>query len=217
MILCEELGDSLGRSTVVDLGCLEGAFSIELALRGARHVVGIEARRLSVDRCNLVRDFLRLSNVEFRCGDLHDELVRWPDGFDAVLASGILYHLPDPAGSLKAIRSSCRRFALIDTHVAVPDRPTHFCSAEVSEHRSGGETYSGRTFWEFDATATIDEQESYLWASYGNPQSFWPFEEDLVRMMRDAGFVDVEKVDPFADDGQWQTDHLNRVMYLCRV
>jgi hypothetical protein len=196
---------------------LEGAIAVELARRGARHVVGIEIRQFSVDRCNLVRDFLRLPNVEFRCADLHTELPRWPEGFDAVVASGILYHLPDPAESLRLIRSKCRRFALIDTHVAVPGHPTHSCSTEVTDLRSGNETYSGRLSWEFDATATLAEQETYLWASYGNPQSFWPFEEELVRMIRNAGFVDIDKVDPNAHDGRWHTDELNRVMYVCRV
>lgn len=156
-IVCQELGEAIGRSSVVDLGCLEGGFSIALALRGAGHVVGIEARQRSVDPCNLVRDLLGLTNVEFRCADLHDELVRWPAGFDAVLATGILYHLSDPARSLAVMAAACRRFALIDTHVAVPDGPTDSCGAEVTQLRSGGETYSGRLFREFDEAASTED------------------------------------------------------------
>src|SRR5688572_17531446 len=38
-ILCEHLGDAFGESSIVDLGCLEGAFSIELGRRGARQVL----------------------------------------------------------------------------------------------------------------------------------------------------------------------------------
>jgi SAM-dependent methyltransferase len=215
-ILCEHLGDAFGQSSIVDLGCLEGAFSIELGRRGARQVLGIEARQRSVDRCELVRDLLGLTNVEFRCADIDDELARWPAGFDAVLATGILYHLPDPAASLKTIRAACRTIAVIDTHVAVHDGPTHFCSDTVTELRSGGETYRGRMFWEFDASASESEQQAYVLAAYGNPQSFWPFEDDLVRMMADAGFGSVSKLDPGRYDARWQVDELNRVMYLCR-
>lgn len=216
-IVCRELGEALAGSTVVDLGCLEGGFSIALATRGAGLVVGIEARQLSVDRCNLVRDFAHLTNVEFRCADLHEELARWPAGFDAVLAAGILYHLPDPARSLVVIRAACRGFALIDTHVAVPDRPTHSCSAEIVELRSGGATYSGRTFREFDETAPPEDREAYLWAAHDHSEVFWPFEEDLVRMMTAAGFATVTKLDPTTVEGRWQVDALNRAMYLCRV
>ena len=205
------------RARVIDLGCLEGAFSIELARRGAKHVLGVEARQLSVDRCNLVGDLLGLTNVSFRCADLHDELRRAPDGFDAVLATGILYHLPDPAASLNAIRAACRGFALVDTHVAVLEGPTHHCSEDLTELQSGAQSYRGRTFWEYDVTATDADLQAYTWAAYGNPESFWPLEDDLVRMIDDAGFSRVSKIDPSTRPGRWQVDKLNRVMYLCQV
>jgi SAM-dependent methyltransferase len=216
-IVSDELGEALTESTVVDLGCLEGGFSIELARRGARQVLGIEVRQVSVDRCNLVRDLIGLDNVEFRCADVREELLRWPLGFDAVLATGILYHLPDPAGSLKAMRAVCKRFALIDTHVAVPDGPTHNCSSEVIEHRGYGQIYRGRMYREFDASTSATHQQTLLWASFGNPESFWPFEPDLVRMIGDAGFSGVTKLDAGAIAGRWQVDTLNRVLYLCHV
>jgi SAM-dependent methyltransferase len=216
-ILCEELGDRLSQSTVIDLGCLEGGFSVELARRGVQHVVGVEARQISVDRCNLVRDLLGLTNVSFRCADVNDELRQAAAGFDAVLATGILYHLPDPAASLKTIRSACRGFALVDTHIAVLEGPTHYCSEELSELLSGGQTYRGRTFWEYDANATEADQQGYTLAAYGNPESFWPLEAELVRMMDDAGFSRVSKIDPGTRPGRWHVDKLNRVMYLCHA
>ena len=189
------------RARVIDLGCLEGAFSIELARRGAQHVLGVEARQLSVDRCNLVGDLLGLTNVSFRCADLHDELRRAPDGFDAVLATGILYHLPDPAASLNAIRAACRGFALVDTHVAVLEGPTHHCSEDLTELQSGAQSYRGRTFWEYDVTATDTDLQGYTWAAYGNPESFWPLEDDLVRMIDDAGFSSGEQDRPEHEAG----------------
>jgi len=216
-IICDELGDALAQSTVIDLGCLEGAFCIELARRGAHHVLGVDARKRSVDRCNLIRDLIGLTNVSFRCADIHEELRRAPDGFDAVLATGILYHLADPAASLKTIRAACRGFALVDTHIAVLDGSTHHCSEDLTELQSGAHSYRGRTFWEYAATATEADVQGYTWAAYGNPESFWPLEDDLVRMIDDAGFSRARKIDPDTRAGRWQVDKLNRVMYLCTV
>ena len=177
----------------------------------------MEARQLSVDRCNLVRDLLGLTNVSFRCADVHDELRRAPDGFDAVLATGILYHLPDPAASLKAIRAACRDYTLVDTHIAALDGPTHHCCKDLTELQSGAQSYLGRTFWEYDVNATETDQQGYTWAAYGNPESFWPLKDNLVRMIDDAGFSRVSKIDPRTRAGRWQVDKLNRVIYLCQI
>ena len=153
---------------------MEGAFSIELARRGAKHVLGVEARQLSVDRCNLVGDLLGLTNVAFRCADLHDELRRAPDGFDAVLATGILYYLPDPAASLERDPCGMPRFRPRRHSRQALEGPTHHCSEDSTQLQSGALLYRGRNFWEYDVTATDTDLQAYTWAAYGNPESFWP-------------------------------------------
>ena len=49
------------------------------------------------------------------------------------------------------------------------------------------------------------------------PPSFWPFEEDLVRMCREAGFRRVVDVDPQRNGiaANWGVDPTNRVLYVC--
>jgi SAM-dependent methyltransferase len=213
----EACGGSLAGRSIVDLGCLEGGFALEFARLGAERVVGIEARSVSVRRCELARDLLGLEQAEFVQADIKDELPRHSDGFDVVFAAGILYHLSDPAGFLQLVRSACRGVALIDTHVADPDAITHECSEQVVTQSAGGHDYRGRLFGEYEPGLDTVEREGLLWAAWSDAASFWPFEDDLVRMLHDAGFSDVEKVERDTMRHPWQVDAVNRVLYVCRV
>src|SRR5436853_91083 len=54
---------SLAGKSVVDLGCLEGAFTVAFARLGAERAVGIEARQINWHRCEVVRRLLSLRNA----------------------------------------------------------------------------------------------------------------------------------------------------------
>ena len=216
-LVVDACGGTLEGRTVVDLGCLEGGFTLAFAQRGAVRALGIEARELSAQRCELARTLLRIDNAEFVVADVKDELVRH-DPFDVVFATGILYHVADPAGFLRTMRSACGHVALIDTHVARTDAATHDCSPMVTRE-SHGSTYRGRMFPEYPPDVSDDAKEAMAWAAYSDADAFWPLEDDLVRMIHDAGFARVEKVDVAADGNlpRWGVDTRNRVMYLAYV
>lgn len=220
-LVVDACGGVLEGRTVVDLGCLEGGFTIEFARRGAARAVGIEAREVSVRRCELARDLTGLGAAQFVQGDVKEalaaEVARQGGPFDVILATGILYHLADPAALLRSMRYACASAAIVFTHVAHPDRITHDCSSQVVTLTSGGHEYRGRWFGEYDETITDEQREGLLWAAWSDRASFWPFEDDLVRMIRDAGFESVEKIDVTAMADPWQVDHTNRVLYRCEV
>ena len=215
-------GGQLAGARILDLGCLEGGFAIECARRGASEVVGIEARPLSVRRCELLKDLLGLDNATFVCGDILHELARLQEPFDVILATGILYHLSQPDVALRLIRERCRGATVICTHVADPDHPTHGCSPDVVDYVGRSGTYSGRRYSETDATnwtsvQSVGEGDHDLWASWNDESSFWPFEADLRRMILDAGFSTVDKVVPGEHPEPWQVDQVNRVLLLASV
>jgi SAM-dependent methyltransferase len=216
-LVIEACGGSLDGRTVVDLGCLEGGFTLAFAENGAQLALGIEAREISVRRCELARDLLGLDNAEFVEADIKDELAM-RDAFDVVFAAGILYHVSDPAGFLVTMREACKGVALIDTHVALEDDATHGCSV-ITTRNSGDQTYRGRIFPEYAPDVSDDEKDELLWAAWSDVDSFWPLEDDLVAMIHDAGFASAEKID-LATDGRasrWEVDQTNRVVYIARV
>jgi len=216
-LVVEACGGDLAGRTVVDLGCLEGGFTLAFADRGAAQALGIEARAVSVERCRLAAALRGAATAEFVEADIKDELAR-RDPFDVVFAAGILYHVADPAALLRTMRASCSSVALIDTHVADETEVSHGCS-DVVEMTSDGRTYRGRRFPEYAPDVSDADKSELLWAAWSDADSFWPLESDLVEMVRAAGFRDVEKVD-LATDGRadrWGVDQLHRVVYVARV
>jgi SAM-dependent methyltransferase len=216
-LVVEACGGSLDGRSVVDLGCLEGGFTLAFAERGAQLALGIEAREVSVRRCELARDLLGLTAAEFVEADIKDELAK-REAFDVVFAAGILYHVADPAAFLVTMREACSGVALIDTHVAREDEATHGCS-EVVTRSAGERTYRGRMFAEYASDVSDSEKDELLWAAWSDVDSFWPLEDELVAMIHDAGFASAEKVD-LVDDGRasrWGVDQTNRVVYIARV
>lgn len=214
-LVVREADGSLDGKSVLDLGCLEGGFALELARRGARPVFGIEYRDISVQRCQLARDLMGLTDTTFECADITTAVD--PDSrYDIVFAAGILYHLADPMSMLELLARVCTGFMLLDTHVADPEVVTHGCSHEVGVPSRHGGPYMGRWFGEFAEDSTVSEREQMLWASSTNARSFWPYEHELERMLRDAGFGSVDKVDVADARSRWQVDQEQRVMYVCR-
>ena len=212
-----DVAGGLAGKRVVDVGCNEGGFSVEFARHGAE-TIGIEARNLSVRRSEFVRDLLGLTDLRFVCGDVLHELARAQQPYDVVFANR--HPLSPPASRRRGsalMRERCCGFMLLCTHVARPDASTHGCSDDVVQYTGERGTYHGRSYSERGVGPMAHIGGDDLWAAWGNEQSFWPFEYDLLRMIEAAGFTSFEKIDPHAHAEQWQVDQTNRVMYVCRV
>ena len=171
----------LSECRVLDLASLEGHFSAEMAIRGAREVIGIEGRQTSIDRAN---ELFKYPNLKFVCDDVRNLSREKYGEFDIVLCLGILYHLdaPDCFKFLESIAEVCTGFAVIDTHAAQ-------FSTETVEYK--GKTYHGARFVEYEQEPSAEEQESKTWASIGNTTSFWATRPSLVNSIADAGFTSV--------------------------
>jgi len=193
--LLERNGGSFSGKRVLDLGCLEGGYTIGFAIYGAKEAVGIDARRTNIERCNLVKEVLGIKNVNFLQKNVKEVGKDDLGVFDIIFLSGLLYHLDDPRSFLEKCRDlmTTDGTILIDTHVASPDFCGHQCLDNMAELTMGDAKYYGRWCIEYPESATPDQIETALWSSYGNSRSFFPLEESLIRMMRDAGFNEIEK------------------------
>lgn len=193
-VVCERAGGSLAGKRILDLGCLEGGYSVAFAKMGAEQVVGVEVRELSHERCLLLKRCLNVEKVDFVRDDVRNVTRDLMGDFDIVFAQGLLYHLDDPFTFLRNVAELTRDFALIDTHVAGEKYWAHGCSKQLSERVFGSKTYRGREAAEYPEGLMKQEIEKLFWASYGNTMAFWLTEESLVQMLLDVGFKYISKV-----------------------
>ena len=107
-------------SRILDLGCLDGIYSIEFALQGA-NVTGIEVREANLKRALFTKDAYDLTNVQFIRDDVRNISREKYGSFDIILCSGILYHLPTPDVFyfVNKMHEMTDRATIIDTHVSL--------------------------------------------------------------------------------------------------
>jgi SAM-dependent methyltransferase len=166
---------------ILDLGCLEGGYAIELARRGAA-VMAIEGRQANLEKVRFAKDVLGLSNLELVQDDVRNLDPAIHGRFDVVLCLGLLYHLdvPEVFSFVHQIAEGCDGFAIFDTYVGVG-------SLQRFEYR--GHEYWGRVIREHLPQSSKEERLESKWASLDNPNSVWIAHNSLYNLLGDAGFT----------------------------
>jgi len=166
---------------ILDLGILEGGQTFELAKKPGVSVIGIEGREENLGKASFIRELLGFDNVRLILGDLEKEDLDLLGQFDAVLCSGILYHLPRP-WELIAKLSGVTSNLFIWTEYA-PEK---------------------------DATEIVGNEYRGLWYQEGkepanglSPKSFWPTIGSLCSMLWQNGFTHITllEINPYHDIG----------------
>ena len=102
----------------LDVACHQGWFAFQAAARGAGNVLGLDLRDEHVEMARAVRSVARLGNIDFRRQNLYEIGPESVGTFDVTFFLGVLYHLENPLGALRAVRSVTRRTCVLETQVA---------------------------------------------------------------------------------------------------
>jgi SAM-dependent methyltransferase len=165
-------GRPLRELRVLDLGCYEGAFALELAMHGAT-VLGVEARGEHVVKARFAAEALGISSAEFRVGDAREVSVERDGRFDVVLCLGLLYHLegPQACALVDEIARMTTRLAIIEGQVSLADKMSVTHQDRI---------YHGRGY---------PEDVAQPGASVVNREAFWFTRASLLNLLADAGFT----------------------------
>lgn len=104
-----KLGGFEGKN-VLEIGPLEGGHTYMMEQRGAR-VTAIESNQRAFLKCLVVKEALGMRS-KFLLGDVRPYLVTCEESYDFVLASGVLYHMTEPAELLKDLTRVTNRIGL---------------------------------------------------------------------------------------------------------
>jgi len=161
---------------VLDLGCGEGGFALELGKQGAE-VVAIDASAAEVEKAAFARDALGLSRVTVLRGDARRVSPEEHGYFDVVLALGLIDRLDAPPlfEVAKRIGAVCKGFTLVEARLAARAR---------ASRESDGTTFRG-------APRSVDGRPSFLLTR-----------ESMLGLFARSGFTSlVETLDPEQDAG----------------
>lgn len=170
--------------SILDLGCLEGGYSVEFARSMPEsQVTGVEVRPRNFDRCERLANECGLENLSFVNEDVLDTSLT----ADGVFCGGLLYHLENPAQFLLTLRRMARKLVVINTHYSVEFGPQLNKLSEVVEN----DGCKGRWYTEFPDDETFRRRGEFPLSAWSNRRSFWLLRKEIIRRMTEVGFRDV--------------------------
>jgi SAM-dependent methyltransferase len=193
---------------VLDLGCLDGQFSVEFALHGAT-VTGLDARAANLARANAAKELLGLDRLEFELGDARNISADRLGRFDVIVCSGLLYHLdvPDVFHIVERMYDMVDRLLIVDTHISL---------APALAESFGGQVYHGHRYVEHDEGDPADVKAARALASWENRTSFVLTRPSLVNLLQHVGFSSVYEClsPPHLNYGKPGLEHRNRCAFV---
>jgi len=96
---CEPIPDR----TFLDIGCGNGLYSIELAQKGARKVLGLDISEVMIDLC---KEATEQKNLRDRCEFIQTDLLAYhgQEKFDVSFAIGLFDYIRDPLPVLRKMK-----------------------------------------------------------------------------------------------------------------
>jgi SAM-dependent methyltransferase len=191
-----DIGGVTGK-TVLELGPLEAGHSYMLDRAGAAHVTAVEANSRAFLKCLIVKELVGLPKVHFLCGDFMAYL-RQPVGpFDVCVASGVLYHMQNPAELIQLLAERCREHLFLWTHYYDRDLieksgTAHKYPSQRRQSHNGFE----HVLYVHEYQRALDQQ-SFCGGSA--PTSCWMTKDDILRCLEFFGFQTIKTVRDHTD------------------
>jgi hypothetical protein len=104
----EQLGGVQGKN-ILELGPLEAGHTYMLEKAGAGSVTAIESNTRAYLKCLIAKEILELKRAKFLCGNFIEYLRGNPAPFNICFASGVLYHMKNPAELISLISKVASR------------------------------------------------------------------------------------------------------------
>jgi len=171
------------KTTVIDLGCMEGGTTLEFARWGYK-TLGLEARESNLERCRYMQSKMNLPNLHFVKDNMLN--VEAHGKFDIIYASGVLYHVKDPVDFIEILSRATKSVLILNTHYASDPPPPKTAAklGEMTEYKGR----KGQWFSEWPDPIDQIQLEGRRKAAYDTHRAFWLAKDELLDALKVAGF-----------------------------
>jgi hypothetical protein len=115
IVWAEQLLGGFTGCKILELGPLEGGHTYMLEQRGAASILAIEANQRAYLKCLVTKEILNLTRSRFLLGNFMIYLNHTQESFDIGIASGVLYHMKNPARLIHLLAERTKK-VMIWTH-----------------------------------------------------------------------------------------------------
>jgi len=174
---------------VLELGPLEGGHTYMLHQGGAKTITAIEANSRAFLKCLCVREVFGLVRAHFKLGDFVSFLEGSDRKFDLTLASGVLYHMPDPMKALELMCASSDKL-FIWTHYF---DPAAIATNKDIAHKFGAKQAASHNGFNYEYSVYA-YKAALEWSGFcggSEPQSRWLTKESFIEFLKAAGFTEI--------------------------
>ena len=176
-------------SSILELGPLEGGHTYTLEKRGAKSILSIEANTRAFLKCLIIKEILRLRKSSFMCGDFVEYLRSTKEKFDVIIASGVLYHMEDPAELIGLIANASDRVYLWTQYYIDPDPSNSALNLKVKERELA--EYKGFQHTLYRVEYPEEAIVSAGFCGGGKPFRRLMSREDIIDCLREFGLRDI--------------------------
>jgi hypothetical protein len=181
-----ELGADITKSTVLEVGPLEGGHTFKLIRSGAKSVTAIEAHPEAFLKCLLLKELLSMERVNFLYGDAVSFLHSIGHSYDIGFACGFLYHMANPVEFIEMI---CRRTRFVFLWTVYWDQAFNLNHPEVLAG-SGAVRKCSHAGFEHTLHRHDYGADLNYGTFWGGPESYsnWMEKGDILRAFTHFGF-----------------------------
>ena len=180
--------------TILEVGPLEGMHTYMLNGHNPARIDAIEANKQCFLRCLVTKEILKLNNANFYLGDIKSWLEETDTVYDLAIASGVLYHMDDPAWFLTKIAARSNAI-FIWTHfydeVAMPVSDIRHVAftgnVEIRDYDGLKLHYHERSYHSANANASF--------CGGMKDRHYWMRKDEILLLLKHFGYADVVELD----------------------
>ncbi|GAK71875.1 hypothetical protein RRU01S_22_00080 [Agrobacterium rubi TR3 = NBRC 13261] len=183
---------------LLEVGPLEGMHTFILNQHRPANIDVIEANKSCFLRCLVTKEILKLDRASFYLGDIQEWLRVVDRQYDFALASGVLYHMPDPGEFLRLL--SVRANSLFiwthyydDTAMPVQDVRRKPFSGNVETRSVSGMdvNYYERSYQHAEANASF--------CGGMKDRHYWLQRDEILDLLKHLGYSEVVVQDEYPE------------------